>query len=266
MKPSFKINGVKYVFEDITLRKYYELQRVLKLEEKDKNKEFEIVEILTSCPIKELKKISYQDWLIIWEEAVLQISSLNGNADTIKPTIQFQGETYSLPSVEAMSVGEFADLEVLFSQGNSAERLHEMAGILYRPVVKKFGQVVKVRDYDSEEAQERAELFLDLPVSAIRSANAFFLQSANLYLKNIAGSLTQNLSQTSIPLDVQDQLRRSLLQDHGGSSSIPLLETILSSLMQLQSSKFVPPSTGLPTGKVKLIDRIWRFKNKLSTK
>jgi hypothetical protein len=264
MKPNFKIQGKTYFFEDITIRRYYDLQATLAAEDKDK--EFFIVEVLTGCPIELLKKIKFQDWLIIWEEALLKIDALKGNTDVIQPILEFKGVKYGLPKIEELTVGEFADLEVFFSSKDSQSRMHEAAAILYRPIVKQSGEFMILEDYDTVKSAERAQEFLDLPVSAIRSANAFFLQSAHSSLRNTLDYLSKSERMNWISQEDRDRLQSLTRLDLGGDYSIPYLETILLDLQNQRSSKFAKPSTGLPIEKTRLQNAILKFKNKLSIK
>ena len=249
MKPSFKIQEQNFTFEDITIRRYYELQTILSAEDKDK--EFKIVGTLTGCPINLLKKLKFQDWLLIWEETLLQIDTLKGNTDAINPIIEFNGVKYGLPAVQDLTVGEFADLEIFFTQKDSQSRMHEAAAILYRPIVKQKGEYVQLEEYDAEKIRERAEEFLDFPVSAIRSANAFFLQSATLLLKNTAGSLTSSEKMSWMSPEDREHLQSLVQLDLGGDFLIPSLEMTLLDLQKQHSSKFAKHSTGLPTEKTK---------------
>ena len=264
MKPSFKIQDQTFFFEDITIRRYYELQAVLATE--DKSKEFQIVEVLTNCPTEMLKKLKFQDWLLVWEEALLNIDSLKGNTDVIQPILEFNGVKYGLPKIEELTVGEFADLEVFFTSKDSQSRMHEAAAILYRPILKQTGDLLTLEEYNTTATAERAQEFLDLPVSAIRSANAFFLQSAHSSLRNTLDYLSKSERMTWMSQDDRDRLQSLTRLDLGGDSLIPFLEMTLSEMQKQRSSKFAKLSTGLPTGKTKLQNAISKFKNKLSTK
>jgi len=264
MRPTFKIQDQNYFFEDITIRRYYELQAILATE--DKNKEFQIVEVLTGCPVELLKKLKFQDWLLIWEEALLKIDALKGNTDVIQPIIEFNNVKYGLPKVEDLTVGEFADLEVFFSSKDSQSRMHEAAAILYRPVVKQKGDFILLEDYDTTKTAERAQEFLDLPVSAIRSANAFFLQSAHSSLKNTLDYLSGSEKMNWMSQEDRERLQSLTRLDLGGDYSIPFLEMTLSEFQKQRSSKFAKHSIGLPTEKTRLQNAISKFKNKLSIK
>lgn len=263
-KPTFQIGANTYTFQDITVRNYYALQNIMATDEP--SKEFAIVECLTLAPTAELKTLKYSDWLLVWEETIIQIQTLNGTTDKIQPIIEFGGAKWGLPNIQDMSVGEFADLEVFFASKDSANNMHQAAAILYRPVLKQKGEYVLLESYDAEKAKERQVEFLDLPLSAIRSANAFFLQSATLLLRNTAHSLYKSKGMKWMSPEGQEQLLRLTQLDLGGESSIPLAEKILSDLTKQHSLRFERPTIGLPTKRQSLKGRILDYKRRLNTK
>ena len=252
MEAKFKIRGQEYGFKTVTLRAYYSLLNILNSEDKDK--EFKIVEAITDCPVDMLKKLTYTDWLIVWEETQLKISGLKQETtEAIQPTIKFDGVEYGLPAIEDLTIGEFADLNVIFADSKTSQSLERIAAVLYRPIKKKVGNKLILEDYDTEGFQDRCEKFLDLPLTAIKSANAFFLQSAIKSLKSTAESLLSNPKMESIPPDQKVKLRNLLLSqpELGGDLSIPLLEQILSDMQKLPSSKSVKVSIGSPGKKTR---------------
>jgi len=262
----FKIGGVEYAFKEITLRSYYIIQEIAKKGKQKKQDEFEIVQAITDCPVKELKKLSYQDWLIIWEEALFRINSISGGTEDIKPMYELNGVTYSLPDVDKMSIGEFADLEVILSSPNSNMRLNEVAAVLYRKVIKKIGKKSIIEDYDTDGFEERSELFMDMPLAGIRSANAFFLHFAERSLKNTAESLTKTTEEMkSLPPDKRQSIEMILteLQESGGTLSTLWLDQILLDLTNHQSSQSAQHLTGLRGKKTNIVSKLMKLKNKL---
>jgi hypothetical protein len=261
MRPSFRINKESFEFKDISLKTYYELRDILK-KEPTRNSEFEVVECLTGCPIKLLKKLPYPDWLLVWEEAGVQIGQLTGDTNAIRPIIDFNGVRYGLPAVEDLTIGEFADLDVIISGGGIENKLHEIAAVLYRPIIKEKGNKLVLEDYDTEGYETRKEIFMDFPVTAIRSANAFFLRYVNSSLKNTAESLLMKAKNTnSTSQEDLDKLSKLILQEPGGDYSIQLQEEMLLILKKLPSSRFAQLSTGLPGKKTNIVSRLWPFKH-----
>lgn len=261
MKPTFRINKEEYNFRDVTLRTYYELRAILAKEE-TKTSEFEIVECLTGCPVKTLKQLPYTDWLLVWEEANLQIGQLQGDADAIRPIIELNGVKFGLPAVEDLTVGEFADLDVILSSGKADEKLADVAAVLYRKIIKHKGEKIVLEPYDTDGFEERKALFMDMPITCVRSANAFFLQSATLLLRNTADSLLRKEKSLGISQPVLEDLQKLIQQDLGGDLSISLQEQMLLDLSKHPSSRFARLSTGLAGKKTKLANIISLFKRK----
>jgi hypothetical protein len=133
-------------------------------------------------------------------------------------------------------------------------------------VIKQKGEKIVLEPYDTDGFEERKELFLDLPITCVRSANAFFLQSATSLLRNTADSLLKEKKKTGIPQNVLEDLQSLIQQDLGGTLSISLQEQMLLDLKQHPSSRFARLSTGLPGKKTKLANIIWPFKRKQNTK
>ena len=255
----FEINKVEYRFEDITLRKYFVLQELLRMETPDA--QFDVAELVTGAPKDLLKKLKYQDWLLIWLNTEKVLTAMHQNTESIQPIIKHNEIEYGLPAIEDMSAGEFIDLDIIFQSPNAESRLHEIAGILYRPILSKRGNTLTLEDYDSRSAAARAELFMDLPVKYIKSANSFFSQSADSLLKNTLGSLELTSLWTEISPEDQEKLRDLLQQDLGGSSSTKFLEKILSSLIPSQDSLSDTSSIGWLGKKMKSVKQIWKRKN-----
>lgn len=265
MKPTFKINGESYFFQDVTLRTYYKLKEILAKGE-TKTSEFEVVECLTGCPVKTLKQLPFSDWLLVWEEANLHIGKLDGDANAIRPIIELNGIKFGLPAVQDLTVGEFADLDIIMTSGNVDEKLADIAAVLYRPVIKQKGDKLILEPYDTDGFEERKALFMELPITCIRSANAFFLQSANSLLKNTADSLLKKEMKRGMPPEVLDKLQNLMQQDLGGEYSISLQEKILLNLKEHPSSRFARLSTGLRGRGTKSVNTIWPFRRKQNTK
>ena len=241
MKAEFTINKTTYTFNEITIQGYYELKAIL-LEETPEAK-FKIVEILTKCPVSELRRLKNLDWLVIWAEASSLINTLAGlDATSIKPTIEFNSIKYGLPTPETMTIGEFADLEILFTADDFQKRLHEAAAILYRPLVNSDGEI---EEYDANLAAKRSKAFLDLPISALRSANAFFFQYGSRSVNNTLASLMEmeEVKEMISPKDLE--LLKSLQQQEFiGASSMHWLEKTLSDLVKQQHSNYTRLLTG----------------------
>jgi hypothetical protein len=149
MKAKFKIGDENYEFKEITLKKYYELRELLN--NPIKGSEYQLVELMTDCPVSVLKKLKMNEWLIVWDEAIYRITQINGNTESIQPWIEFNNVKYALPAVEEMTIGEFVDLDVITSKGDD-KYLAEIAAIVYRPVIKEYKGKLYVEDYDADKS------------------------------------------------------------------------------------------------------------------
>lgn len=257
MKPEFSINNKTYTFGEITLRKYLELQNHIGEETQD-NK-FAIVSLVTSCPVEELRKLSFADWTLVYNECIFHVT-FNTSTENIKPLITFEGVEYSLPEVNDITIGEYIDLDLIL-QDKTDQRLNEIAAILYRPVISKKKGIVEVEPYDSKSAKARAESFMDLPVSAIKSANAFFLRSVKSLHENLLDSLNLKEILKNLSEEDQEHLQSLLQQELGGSSLTEFQDLLHSTLSQHLNSQFEVSSTSWLGKKWNKKGRILNFKN-----
>ena len=260
MKAKFTIDKTTYEFKEITFRNYIELSKLVNFP--DKGSEYKLVELLTDCPVDTLMKLKFDEWLLIWNEAIFRITNINGDANDIQPVIEFNGKKYSLPRVEDMTIGEFADLDILTSENNE-NKLPQIAAVLYRPILKESKGNVEIEAYDSKTTAERAEEFLDLPINVIKSANSFFLRFVESSLKNTVDSLMTAEVMKTMPQNVQEVYQNFLQHGLGGDYSIPLLETILSDFLKQRDSHSVQRLTGYHGGKTKSKKNNLLFKKNL---
>ena len=148
-----------------------------------------------------------------------------------------------MPDVDDISIGEYIDLDLILHSDKSDRKLNEIAAILYRPIVSKKGGVIRIEPYDSKETKVRAERFMDLPISAIKSANAFFLHSAKSLQKNLLDSLNLPKMMQILHPEDQEQLQSFLQQELGGLQLTEFQEKIHSILERQHDSQSDPFST-----------------------
>lgn len=259
MTPNFEIKGQTYYINDITLKTYGELKNILLAPES--GDEFKIAEIVTKCPADILKRIKYVDWIAIWAVIEEKILSLQKETDNIKPVIELNGVRYTLPNIDDMTIGEFADLDVIFS-ADSPDKLKSICAILYRP---------EGEEYDVEGYKKRMELFDELPMSAVKSANSFFFYYADNLLKNMMGSLMQMPEMRELKTEDQETIKNLHQKGFGGEFSTLLLEGALLNLTELRGYKSEQHLTGLLGKQMKqekktLGQRIKDYSKKIRTK
>jgi len=269
MKPKFTIDNVEYEFKEIGLKTFLELQKLV-LEE-SKTNQFKIVELLTNCPVDILRRCVYSDWLMVWDEAQLQILDLSKESDGIKPVIEFKGTRYALPNIDEMSVGEFADLDLILTNPNDDKKALKICSILYRPILKQVKTKITLEEYSIEGFNRRMDEFEEFPISAVKSAQSFFLQYANKSLKSMTESLVDSQVMKMLPKEDQEILQKVLQEGFGGESSTYWQERILSSLMKLRDFQSDQLSIGwlgglTKTKKKSIKERIKEFVDKKKLK
>lgn len=258
MRPNFSINNTTYTFNEITLRKYLELQNFVGEETMD-NK-FAIVSVVTDCPVEELRKLSFNDWTLVYNETLFHIS-FSTSTENIRPLITFEGVEYSLPDVNDLTIGEYIDLDLIIQAEKTDRRLNEIAAILYRPVISKKRNLIQIEPYDAKECKARAEAFLDLPISAIKSANAFFLHSAKSLQKNLLDSLNLKETLNNLPAEDREHLQNLLQRELGGSSLTEFQDLLLSTLEQQLDYPSEQSLTGWLGKKLNIKKKSWNVKN-----
>jgi len=231
-KIEFEIRGLNYEIEDITIQDYYNFRTSLLLEEKEA--EFEIISKLSKCPIELLKQISLEDWKIL----SFNFNTLIANVFTKDPVLVNQfthlDVEYGLLDWDKITIGEFADLDVIATSPDADNKLHEILAILYRPIVKKKWKKNIVEDYDYEGFKERCELFLTLPMGMVKAATGFFLHIGQISLKATQISSIQTKDPATQEILKKSEEILMLLQDNGTSQLPNSLETMRLKSKELQ--------------------------------
>lgn len=240
MSLEFKIKGVEYQVKEPTIRDYYKLQH--ELAQQDINAKINIISHLSECPIKELKRLDKHQFVILWDALVDQYLNISETAPFHRNFL-FNGKLYGFLDMAQVTLGEFADMDVLKADPQAQKKLHAMMAILYRPAVQITENWMEVEPYDSDSAQQRTEEFLDLPLKYVYGALNFFLQISKYLYENIVDSLikTEEMTETQKEvLQLSSQIMLELLET-GTTSFSSAQETIspklerLSELAQLES-------------------------------
>ena len=245
----FQIEKKNYTIKELTIRDYYEIAPYF--EKDDMASKYEVVSGLSKAQVSELKKLKLADWTLLWATLEKVISLyFSDNIGEIIDEFNFQDTDYGLIDMERVTVGEFADLDILVNQENSSNKLHEILAILYRPIIKRGLRRKKIMAYEDIDFHEQAEIFKDLPLKYVKSALSFFLLLGNQSFVSTLDSLTREIRQSK-DLSVQDKekllaLVRVLLEDGGElSTSYPeKIQLITNKLQDLLSTKDSTSSAG----------------------
>lgn len=237
----FKIKDAEYSIGDITIGQYYKIQHLLALDSADAK--LQVVHHLSGCPVEDLKELQQFQFLQLF--AAIAEGPLNTEKDKkLWKHIGLHGKAYGLVNYDKLTIGEFADMDVLRVDPLKEQKLHIMMAILYRPatVISETFDWVEIEKYDGDTLDARAKEFLDLPLKYVYSALSFFLLTPKFLLNDLADSLTQEMTEKiqketdpkmKEALKVSSLLISELLED-GMTPSTLSLETIYSKLTKLQ--------------------------------
>jgi hypothetical protein len=245
-KIEFEIGGETYSIGEITIKQYYEIEPLL---QSDNNKsQFELMSILSGCEVSKLKKLRIDQWTLLWSALNNFMSSyFSLDISKIEREFSFGGVKYGIVSLNEMSIGEFADLDVILSSPNSSKRVHEALAILYRPIVKKGLFKNKILDYDEIDFEEQSEIFKDLSLKYVKSAISFFLLSGRASYVSTVSYLIDEILKAKMDKKTQKEMLETtmLLLEVGGvrsTHSQVIIQDIYETLQNYRSEKH---STGL---------------------
>jgi hypothetical protein len=255
MKIEFEIEGKKYEIPTIRIRDYYAMRTELAV--KGKEAEFEIIAQLTGCPVNHLRSLKLDQW----QSLSFHVNYLIDKEINLEPELihQFthEGIEYGLVDFDTMTIGEFADIDVIINSPNADSKLHEMLAILYRPIVKKKWKKNIIEEHDYEGYKHRCEIFLDLSISMARSVSGFFFHTGKAFLNPIKDFSNLELNQA---MEKIQKITSTLLGSGTSLSSDSLTEMslILEELKSLELEKHLTSSPGNLT---KTKSKKWNLKN-----
>ena len=258
MKPTtFQIGKDKYEVRDLTIQDYYDMQLELTLS--DQLTGFKVVSELSGCPVDRLRSLSYDNWLALWITVQNQINTnITIEDSTFSPTVEVNGVTYGLINMDKITVGEFADLDVILSSANVERRLHEAMAVLYRPVTSSSGKKYKIEDYDSDTFADRAESFRNFSLPKAKVALTYFLLSGNRSLGATLDYLSKTIQEMATTPEMQEKVQPILtkLQEDGLALLSRSQEKTLSRSKKRHISRFGRLLIGLRGKLIKLGKRL----------
>lgn len=171
MKIDFRIKGKTYKLKKVSIQDYYKMQLETAVSE---TPGFYIASYLSGCPESDIRELNREQWEELWQ--VIQIYLADQNDATKPPAFYhtLDGIEYGLIDLDSMSIGEFADLDVLVNSKDIDSRVHELAATLYRPVTRS-GNRVSIEKYDIATLKKRCEELKQFPIQEVRRAITFFL-------------------------------------------------------------------------------------------
>lgn len=164
-------------------------QKFIKKQDIYKTNAAELLSLYLNISVDELRDLPLAQVKMV-EDYITNEMSKDFSKDEMYQTFEFNGIEYGLENDwSKLSWGAWVDLQVYSSQ-NLEESIHLIMSTLYRPVVSrdKKGKY-KIEKYKSEEIEDRAIQFKDLPILYWFGVASFFLLTSTLYTTNIKNSL-----------------------------------------------------------------------------
>lgn len=229
----FELRGKEYSIGPILVKDYYLIQDYVMFEEFDT--QINVITSLSGCPEEELRKLEKHQFSRLWA-TVYNERFLPREKKPFHKVVELNGKPYGFIHIDKISIGEFADLDVIATSSNKEKRLHEMMAILYRPM-KQWNKKVtyyEVEPYDHDECLRRSSEFLELPLDVVHGAMSFFLTIQNTCTVATLVSLEKTLKNPEEKEMVKESIKLFHQLGAGFDLSSSSQEEILSSLSRLQ--------------------------------
>ena len=193
-------------WSEVTLEKWL---RLADLEEAGASEEaLGTITELSNIPKKLVKELSIGDVSAIMDRVGLLQHQANSS---LKRIIEIEGIEYGFhPSLDRITLGEFADLETFLKMGIQ-KHLPEVMAILYRPIVEKKNNIYTIEKYDGN-IEIRTEVIKRMKAEEVQAALVFFWSFAKELLIALPSSLTRRLKVT------REQLQAKASQKNGDGS------------------------------------------------
>ena len=187
-------------YEDISLQRWLALQTDLKNYSDDDNAVTAVM-FLHLCALEPtyLKNISIDDYAMIKSE----LESFISNTDLpLQRIITIDGKEYGFePNLSQMSYGAYADI-TSYKQLTIDENWAKIMDILYRPIVKKKGEMYSIEPYRGEINPDK---WLSVGMHIHFGALFFFV---NLLMDLLKGILKSTM-EMELPHNIKSILERS---------------------------------------------------------
>ena len=173
---------------EINLETYLDVQRLIKEEAEDNI----IVAKIIGVEHHYIKYIPVAEF----EEAKQFVLKALQQTTDLQRVISINGVKYGfMPNIEKITVGEFADLETLFS--DPINNAYQLMNVMYRPITKERRDTYLIEPYNSDND---VSIFKNIPCTVYDNAVGFFLtlkkQLQNAILKSMEEEQVQKKVET----------------------------------------------------------------------
>ena len=205
IKKDDKIKSYQVIksWSEVTLEKWLS---IVSLEEAGASEEaLSTLKQLSNIPDDLIKQLSISDVATIMDRVSILQQKANG---ALKRIIKVEGKEYGFhPSLDRITLGEYADLETFIKLGIQ-KHLPEIMAILYRPIVEKKNKIYTIEKYDGD-IDIRTEVMKKMKAEQVQSCFVFFWSFVNVLLEILASFLAIRLNKKA-----QDQ-KEMILQKNG---------------------------------------------------
>jgi len=172
---------------DITLGKYQKYLSITEGSEDSSFMDIKMIEIFCGVKLSETLKMKFADIKAVCD--ILEQMLLE------KPQLiqrfKMNGVEYGfIPNLEAISMGEFIDLETFLSDW---KEMHRAMAVLYRPVAHKYGDKYTIEEYKETDGEHMK----DMPMDAVFGCMLFFY-SLGIDLSQAMMSYLQDQEETAL--------------------------------------------------------------------
>ena len=172
---------------DITLGQYQKYLSITEGSEDSSFMDIKMIEIFCGVKLSETLKMKFADIKAVCD--ILEQMLLE------KPQLiqrfKMNGVEYGfIPNLEAISMGEFIDLETFLSDW---KEMHRAMAVLYRPVAHKYGEKYNIEEYKETDGEHMK----DMPMDAVFGCMLFFY-SLGIDLSQAMMSYLQDQEQTAL--------------------------------------------------------------------
>ena len=169
--------------EKLTIRQY---QRMRQKEGAEKDP-IELIVALTGLQRNDVKYANRKDMDFVYR--FLTQHYLTDQKTTLQTTFELEGVEYGLMAdMTKLNFGGWVDLEFLTTDGVE-KNMNKIMAIMYRPIIKETKNGYEIEEYDHDDMEDRAEIFLDLPIELFWGVSNFFSALVRAYTKSMKASL-----------------------------------------------------------------------------
>jgi|694.fasta_scaffold24048_6 hypothetical protein len=175
---------------EINLGQY---QRFLEIKDEGDGADFvnhKLIQIFCGADLAMVSKMRQRDII----EIVNDVNKLFKSHPSLINEFELNGKKFGfIPNLDNMSAGEYMDLDRYIVE---PQLLHRAMSVLYRPIVRKYGDLYQIEEYDGTD--KWCEAMKEMPVDVAISAMVFFYHLGNELLKSTTVYLAEAIRGNSI--------------------------------------------------------------------